>query len=806
MASEEDNLNVMSSEATKNVDDRIEETAFNDAAIVSNAESSAPSTRIDRFDELSSIIAFLKRPTLLWQSRLDSSSPSLVPVSVVSQSSYTITQTPVKTFTFPYDLMVLGNKFDKIRNFEWFKADVRLRILINANPFIAGRLWITYSPIDTSPNTATLRDYARIDRKGRVGVTSYPGVELDLQTNTAAELVVPWIAEADAERASLETQKLYRVDIWMLTPLVVADNALKIPIQVYASFENIQLKFPTPITYPNTSSYKRAHLQAKTEAKGPIQEIASGISQAAGSLTNVPLVGEFAQPVQWVSNIVGKVASIFGWSRPIDGSHATAFSHVPGRGMAQFKSKDSGVVLGMCNDNTIAEEEQNFVSNVDEMEISHICSRPGLVDVIDWPVTADYNTVLGTYSASRDVQGPNRKIIQGPTNEPTLVTDHCLSEFVLQNFHMYRADWTYRISLVKTAFHVGRFEVFFVPNRRDLNLPQLQELDTTNCYRQIFDITEQNEMSFEIPFVHKYVMMGEKLSNLTSPNPQQLAIPPTIGTLVIRVVSPLSCPDTVAQSIKILVWKFASNVAVAYPTPRTHIPATELTTPTYKSAVLQINVTNEPKGTKYLVFDDENSIGDNLNSTKIVAGEMCTNLREATRAYRIHKTGIKKIDQTTKQNICPNVIDWRTGGYLTVCSYIYYFFRGGIGFKILDKAGTGLKTYLSILDSETNVEDDSNCPFHYTPPNNPLHEVSVPFYSQTRRQVCSKVILKANGEELFESHLDPELPYVRVKSLQDVEIADNTADLYVGAKDDLTFGFMIGPPVFAKILKPPPQP
>jgi hypothetical protein len=804
MATEEDNLNVMSSEATTNVDDRIQETAFNDAAIVSNEESTAPQTRIDRFNELSSIIAFLKRPTLIWQSRIDSSSPYLQPISTVTTND--ITQTPVKTFTFPYDLMLLGNKFEKIRNFEWFKADVRLRILVNANPFIAGRLFITYSPVDASPNTATLRNYARIDRKGRVGVTSYPGVELDLQTNTAAELVVPWIAEADAERASLDAQKLYRVDVWMLTPLLVADNALKIPIQVYASFDNIQLKFPTPITYPNAPTPKRAHLQIKKEAKGPIEEIASGVSAAAGALTNIPLVKEVATPVQWVSNIVGKVASIFGWSRPIEGSHAAPLAHIPGRGMSHFKSKDSGVVLGMCNDNSIAEDEQNFVSNVDEMEISHICSRPGLVDVIDWSTTADYNTVLGTYSASRDVQNPNTKLVNLGTDQQPYrvdVTDHCLSEFILQNFHLYRADWTYRISLVKTAFHVGRFEVFFIPNTRQSADVNFANLDTTNCYRQIFDITEQSEMSFEIPFVHKYLMIGERLPSYLTPNPE-IELPPTVGTLVIRVVSPLSCPDTVAQSIKILVWKFATNTAVAHPTPLIHTPLNEIKPPPpAKAAQLQINVTNEPKGTKYLVFDGENNIQDNLQATKTVAGEMCTNLREATRAYRIHKTGIQKIDTDLPYNVCPNVIDFRSGGYLTVCSYIYYFFRGGMGYKIVDKAGTGLKTYLSILDAVTLLEDSTNCPFHYTPPNNPIHEVAVPFYSQTRRQVCSKLILDIVGKEYFNSNLDPELPYVRVKTLKGEEIADNSADLFVGAKDDLTFGFLIGCPVFGLPLRVP---
>jgi hypothetical protein len=804
MAVEEDNLNVMSSEATKNVDDRIQETAFNDAAVVSNAESTAPESRIDRFDELSSIIAFLKRPTLIWQSRLDSSSPSLQPVSTVTTND--IIQTPIKTFTFPYDLMVTGNKFEKIRNFEWFKADVRLRILVNANPFIAGRLWITYSPIDVSSNTATLRTYARIEHKGRVGVTSYPGVELDLQTNTAAELVVPWIAETDAERASLDQQKLYRVDVWMLTPLLVADNALKIPIQVYASFDNIQLKFPTPISYPATPTYRKAYLQAKKEAKGPIEEVASGVSKVSGMLKNVPMLAEYAAPVEWASNIVGKVASIFGWSRPIDGSHATALAHIPGRGMTHFKAKDSGVVLGMCNDNMIAEEEQNFVSTVDEMEISHICSRPGLVDVIDWSTSADYNTVLGQYSASRDVQVPNIKSVNLNTPEvPNVVsvTDHCLSEFVLQNFSMYRADWTYRISLVKTAFHVGRFEVFFVPNQRDLSATDLAALDTTNCYRQIFDITEQSEMSFEIPYVHKYLMMSNQIVDLRATD---VFKQPTTGTLVIRVVSPLSCPDTVSQSIKILIWKFATNPAVAFPQPRRHLPLNEIPTGprTFRSAQLQINVTNEPKGTMYRVFDDENQLEDNLSATKTVAGEMCTNLREATRAYRVHKTGLYYIDAEAKTAVCPNVIDFRTGGYLSVCSYIYYFYRGGIGFKIVDKLGSGIISHLATFNLRNLQEDFSDSPFHITPSNNPIHEISVPFYSQTRRQVCSKLITDPQGAVLFGSNVDIELPYVRVRKIDETELAENSTTLYAAGKDDLTFGFLIGPPLCGNYNPPPP--
>lgn len=769
------NLSVMSSQAQPDVNERIQETAFNDAAIVTNDESTAPDTGIKRFHELSSIIAFLERPTLLWQSRIDSTSPSLQPVT--SMSGRIITQTPLKTFTFPSDLMKLGNKFEKIANFEWFKTDIRLRILINANPFIAGRLWITYSPI--SDGDQLLEPYAEIEHKGRVGITSYPGVELDLQTNTAAELLVPWIHEFDAEQAAITSQSLFRVDIWMLTPLLVADNSLKIPIQVYGAFENIQLKFPTPI-------YRQATLQMKKEARGPITEMSSKISGAAAVLKDVPVVGSVASTVGWASGLVNGVASIFGWSRPIEGSNAQPFSPIPARGMTHFKAADSSVVLGMANDNEIGETEQNFISPVDEMSIAHVCSRPGLVDVITWNVSDDYNTSLGQYSANRATQSPNLKDVsfnEGDVKYTATAVDPTLGEMVLQNFHMYRADFTYRISLVKTAFHVGRFEVFFVPNQYDTL--DVSKLDTSNCYRQIFDITEQSEMTFEIPYFHKCVMFQPRTGENT-----------TIGSLIIRVVSPLTCPDTVSQSIKILVWKSISNVVVAHPHPKSDLPlSTQMFDTSYKPATMQINVTNEPRNTMYRVFDDENSMNDCVGAAKIVGGEMCVNLREATRAFRAYRGTLVTVD---KQGVLlPNVVNYNSGGYLALCSYMYYFFRGGFSYKILTNTGKGMVSWLSLRLNGGNVEPFGDAPFHITPPQNPIHEISVPFYSEARRRYCSRNPAATN--------VDPFLPNVVLKypDFTTPEVGDIA--LFIAAKDDLTFGFLIGPPIIARNKTLAPQ-
>lgn len=756
----------MTNSVQEDVNARQQETAFNDAAAVLNNEIVAPTSQLDRFNELQSIIAFLERPTVIWQSRITSSSPVLTPL-LLFDNPRGVTQTPLKTFYFPRDLMLVGGKGEKIRNFEWFKTDVKLRVLINANPFIAGRLYITYSPVDKE-----ILNFAQIEHKGRAGVTSYPGVEIDLQTNTAAELLVPWINEADAESSDPNLQSLFRVDIWLLTPLLLADNSLSIPITVFASFANVSLKFPTPMTNGLPGGTHQM------EAKGPIEEIASGIGRISNKLTNVPIISPIAQNAKWASDKIGGVASAFGWSRPIEGSNATAFSHIPGRGMGQFKSKDSGVVLGMSNDNEIVEDTINFISDKDEMSLEHICSRPGLIETVEWNTSHDFNSMLSGYSCTREAVDNTSSRVN--TKYYTVgeqrfrAVDPVLSEYILDNFHMYRADWHFRISLVKTAFHVGRLEFVFVPNKPANDIPD--DLDTTNAYRQIFDITEQNEFEFVVPFNHKFIMFRK--------DPQRVKAAPTTGSLYIRVNSPLTCPATVSQSIKILVWKYATNVVAAYPTIADQRPSMDNSIPVVRTGVHQINVTNENKNVAYCVFDKQNTFEQGMTAAKTVAGENCLNLREACKAFR----WVRNFDQL--EIILPNNVTYKLRSYLGVCANIFYFFRGGLSYKIVSWKGQNLYSFISSNPADDVKDPDlfQNCPFHFTPANNPVHEVTMPFYSQSRRQICN-YLPDTSDDRLVRK----DEPFVRVLSPGGTQ--PTALDVFMAAKDDFSFGFLIGAPI-----------
>lgn len=331
-----------------------EETRFTDANFVRNDLAVVNDTNLSHLDETTTIIRFLQRPTEIWSASISASDMKLM-TPFASNTGWS-PRTTLKSFQLPKDFMK-GRKLDKLNNYEWFKADMVVRFMVNVNPFVAGRLWACFVPMEED-----VYDECKCLYKSRASVTSYPGVEIDLQSNNSAELRVPWCSTYDAISLTvpIDPDTLYsganigRIHLFSISDMLSGDNTTVIPIVAYAWFENIVLKGPTPRLVD-------VSFQAKGETKGPITEVASKISAAGNFLSEVPVIGGIASTVSWVSNLVGGVASIFGWSRPIKGSASDAVVNIPGRGYTNFKAEDSAVVLGMAADNSIAETDRKRV-------------------------------------------------------------------------------------------------------------------------------------------------------------------------------------------------------------------------------------------------------------------------------------------------------------------------------------------------------------------------------------------------------------------------------------------------------------
>ena len=91
------------------------------------------------------------------------------------------------TYTFPEDLIdASANLKQKLNYFEFFRADIHVKIVFNATPFQQGKYWVFFSPYDSVSgrgNTGTIQN-----------ATGYPGVEIDIANGSPVELKIPFCA------------------------------------------------------------------------------------------------------------------------------------------------------------------------------------------------------------------------------------------------------------------------------------------------------------------------------------------------------------------------------------------------------------------------------------------------------------------------------------------------------------------------------------------------------------------------------------------------------------------------------------
>lgn len=755
-------------------------------------------TDLSNLDDIATIIRFLQRPAVVDKFQLNGS--NFVALKPFASMTGLAPQTPIRTYNLPKDIMKVGYKNDKLNNFEWFKADCVLRFMINANPFVAGRIWITFAPVDDQ-----LIQECQINYKSRAAITSYPGVELDLQTNTAAEIRIPWCLQFDAlslTDPSAGSINMCQVYVYALSDLLAGEN-IAIPVTVMGHFENIELKGPTPRRV-------NAVFQMAKETKGPITEISSGISKAADLLSEVPVIGGVAKTVGWAANIFSGVASVFGWSRPIKGSTTEPISNTPGRGFTSFKGEDNAVALAMANDNEIGEVSVNFMETVDEMDIQHVCGRPALVATTRWLTNSIDNAVICNLPVAPLVD--ELRVASWEIGSSVYqVYDMSLFELMATRFAMWRADVHFKISLVKTPYHVGRFEVFYVPGAT-ITDEDARLVDTTNTYRHVFDITEQNEVEFVVPYMHKNVMCRSGLNPLGDGRTTDSDA--TLGSIVVRALTPLNAPSTVSQAIQINVWKWATNVAFSCPmSMSTEVPprvaakfqcdeeaqasGDHITKTIIKvireivKAEHQINVQNIPRPAQTIVFGSPNSQETTIDSTSTVAGEMLTNLRQAIKGHRRYELEVR--DQTYLNTSISGGI----GGYIGLCANIYSFYRGGMSYKIVPNASETDRKFVmtQVVRTEDGRPISVDNPEHLTYTDlNPFHEVQTAFYSASRRGICNFAAAQT-GADLASRTIPGVLVRTDASSLR----------TYVGAKDDMTFGFLLGSPIYGINITPARQ-
>jgi hypothetical protein len=324
-------------------------------------------------------------------------------------------------------------------------------------------------------------------------------------------------------------------------------------------------------------------------------------------------------------------------------------------------------------------------------------------------------------------------------------------------------------------------------------------------------------VEFVVPYMHKNVLCRTGRSPTII---QRYTTAPTgcVGSLIVRSLTPLSSPETVSNFVQINVWKWATNVCFSCPLSMgLAVPPKPVTTEvslqgdaeeeaasgdhqtkslpqvivegvqSIVSVIFQGRVANEPLSANTVAFGEVNTSQNTIDSACLVGGEMITNLRQATRSHRKYDL------QITDNYLLNTSLVGNLGGFVGFCTNIFAFYRGGLSFKLIPNAADDSRRLVTTRLCQVYGDGyrQTDGPEHTTFTDlTPFHEVQVPFYVTSRRALCNREAPSAV------SATDVQLGML-VKT-----DAPGGLTALVGGKDDLTFGFLFGCPIYSELLTP----
>lgn len=476
-----------------------------------------------------SIASFLAKPYLVSQ----------VAWTAANASNTNLISYVTSTFTSP-DIFA-----SKLKGFSMYRGTMVARLVINAQPFQAGRLLMHVVPfVQASPSYYLNAHNIDLTQK-----TQHPSVELDCR-DTTAEIEIPWVGPTpwcSIVDPLIDWGNIY-VDV--LSPLLTGTSgSTTVEASLFIYLKDAE--FAAPIVPQSgdksVSKMKRTRKTVSTEAENdgisqgkPISNILRMSARVAEFAAGVPMLSSFAAPASWVLDASANLASKFGWSKP---NLVTPPQYVvlrPLHNMGNCSGTSQAEPLALSADPMVSMLPGFGGTDIDEMSWNYIKSVPSFLERFSFDSASAVGTNVYTKhigpgflynSYSSGVASPNTSLYR--TYPP-----FC---YISNIFANWRGGIVVTIKMVKTDYHSGRLLVTWTPNDVSATTPTL----ATSAYsmRTIIDIRDVTEVEITLPYM------------LDNPW-QQFDL--DMGQLDIIVLNTLQGPNTVGSTIDCLVYYHAA--------------------------------------------------------------------------------------------------------------------------------------------------------------------------------------------------------------------------------------------------------
>jgi hypothetical protein len=521
------NLDTFSNDKLNDIDGRSNVATYHAAA----GSNSSGGSLIDSglFGSSSTVVSitdYLARPKLLYSGEIDD---YIQPIG----------------YQFAYDFLALSDIQSKMQYHNLVRGSFELKLVVTTLPYATGIVGLSSSYMSPESYGAESSNLITITNN----IVQKTHCDLDLASTTQAILSIPFhFRQPYIKNTDPNIGYLQKLIVWFYTKTIPQNTNASTPVtiayKIYCSLKDAELCVPAPIV----GSYTSETLEAMN---GPISYPASVVSRVAKVLSSEPVIGPFAMAFDIGATAIGKIAKLFGFSRPRDLSKP-CYPHQPWGASGIGEERAKNLTIDPMQQVTI--DPSVFGERGDNLSFHNTIMRYGMVDIWTWTqLAAVGDTVLEfpitptlEYRESANLYSPN-----------------ALSYSSIL-FDAWRGDIVYKITIPANRFVRGKLRVFWSPTATFSSI----NIVSNNSLSVLLDLTMTTEVELTIPMLseslykginpHMYIGMSADTTTTLSSN----------GWLHFIVEEPLMATNTAWTAQIIVEQKAGENFELAIPTEK----------------------------------------------------------------------------------------------------------------------------------------------------------------------------------------------------------------------------------------------
>ena len=543
---------------------------------------------------------------------------------------------------------------NRITNYNVLRAKLCVRIIINGNGFHYGRALASYRPLHGDDGMIAWR--FGVVPQDIIGASQRMHVWIDPTKSQGGSLCLPYVYYKNAMNIpDQDWREMGELDIASVTTLEHANGGTDgVTISVFAWAEDVSLSIPT-VAEPGAlspQSWLPQANEADEASRGPISGPAAAIAKVAGKLTSVPTIGKYAMATEMAAGATGKIARLFGMSRPVDTGPIQTYKPAYVGNIANSNTLDTCTKLtfDVKQELTIDPAAVGLGSG-DEMAISSVACRESYLTQFPWRTTAVPESLLWNAYVTPltfDTYSPTSRFLEDEEYHYTPMA------WVAKPFENWRGTIKYRFQVVASSFHKGRLKIVYDPYYNGTT-----EYNTQITH--IVDLAHSRDFTIEVGWGQEFSYLDHADNQFSGPPFDTSLLSASRhgeanGILAVYVVNDLTTPSADLSDVSVLVSVCAGDdfevvnpneqnirrVVVWKPPP----PA-EAAAPLAKRWQEQADLSS---GDVDLTTEETKPIGTDVDKTmakplemsnnaqKIYFGDPVTSIRQILKRYSIHKT------------------------------------------------------------------------------------------------------------------------------------------------------------------------